>query len=223
MARRAILQMALALLAVWSSAAGAGWYLDTFSPEASMESWYRPVLQRLEERFPQYFVADPVAVVRTDEQRLYVIRQGEIQASYPVSTSRFGLGNEDGSLKTPLGVHRIQQKIGADAPVGAVFVAREPTGETTPIVTEPRRTEGDHITTRILRLEGLEQGVNRGQGIDSLERHIYIHGTDEEGLIGRPASQGCVRMTNADVMDLFDTMPEGALVVIHQGQDERPR
>ncbi|MFP4080177.1 MAG: L,D-transpeptidase [Ectothiorhodospira sp.] len=179
-----------------------------------METWYRPILNRLEERFPQYFVADPVAVVRTDEQRLYVIRQGEIQESYPVSTSRFGLGNTDGSLKTPLGVHRIRDKIGANASRGAVFVAREPTGEVARIVTDPRRTEGDHITTRILRLEGLEDGVNRGEGIDSLERHIYIHGTDEEGLIGQPASQGCVRMTNADVMALFDTMPEGALVVI---------
>ncbi|ANB03826.1 L,D-transpeptidase [Ectothiorhodospira sp. BSL-9] len=179
-----------------------------------MSPWYQPVLKRLQSDFPEFFVADPVAVVRIDEQRLYLIRQGQIQREYPISTSRHGIGNQDGSFRTPLGVHRIHSKFGDGAPKGTVFRARENTGKVAPIVTVPERTPGDFITTRILWLEGLEDGVNRGEGIDSFSRYIYIHGTDEEGLIGQPASEGCVRMTNADVIELFETMPEGTLVVI---------
>ncbi|SEL21711.1 L,D-transpeptidase catalytic domain [Ectothiorhodospira marina] len=205
--------LALCLLA-FGPMAGAGWYVETFDREHEMAPWYQPVLKRLQSDFPEFFVADPVAVVRIDEQRLYLIRQGEIQREYPISTSRFGIGNEDGSLRTPLGVHRIHSKFGDGAPRGTVFRARENTGQITPIVTAPERTPQDFVTTRILWLEGLEDGVNRGEGIDSFSRYIYIHGTDEEGLIGQPASEGCVRMTNADVIELFDTMPEGTLVVI---------
>lgn len=176
--------------------------------------WYQPVMERLESDFPQYFVADPVAIVRVDAQRLYVVREGRVKREFPVSTSRYGIGNQAGSYQTPLGVHRISQKIGDEAPMGTVFRARVDTGRIADIVTDPRRTPEDNITTRILWLEGLEYGINRGEGIDSFSRFIYIHGTDEEGLIGRPASEGCVRMTNRDVIELYDLMPYGSLVVI---------
>ncbi|WP_420795815.1 L,D-transpeptidase family protein [Ectothiorhodospira magna] len=182
--------------------------------EKKLSPWYTPIMERLEADFPQYFMADPVAIVRVDTQRLYVVRDGRIQREFPVSTSRHGIGNQAGSYRTPLGVHRIGQKIGDEAPVGTVFRGRIDTGRIAEIVTEPRRTPEDNITTRILWLEGLEYGINRGEGIDSFSRFIYIHGTDEEGLIGRPASEGCVRMTNLDVIELYDLMPYGSLVVI---------
>ncbi|AHK78797.1 hypothetical protein M911_06000 [Ectothiorhodospira haloalkaliphila] len=213
---RRIQTMAMLVLCLFAFGpmAGAGWYVETFDTEREMSPWYQPVLKRLQSDFPEFFVADPVAVVRIDEQRLYLIRQGQIQREYPISTSRHGIGNQDGSFRTPLGVHRIHSKFGDGVPKGTVFRARENTGKIAPIVTAPERTPGDYITTRILWLEGLEDGVNRGEGIDSFSRYIYIHGTDEEGLIGQPASEGCVRMTNADVIELFETMPEGTLVVI---------
>jgi lipoprotein-anchoring transpeptidase ErfK/SrfK len=111
---------------------------------------------------------------------------------------------------TPPGVHRVKEKYGHGVPVGRVFRDRLDTGDTWTIG-EP----GDNlILTRILRLEGLEDGINRGPGIDSYERYIYIHGTNNETSIGSPASHGCVCMTNKDVIELFDAVPEGTIVVI---------
>jgi hypothetical protein len=98
-----------------------------------------------------------------------------------------------------------------------VFRSREDTGVIAPILTARVDVEEDLILTRILWLEGLEPGVNRGPGIDSRERYIYIHGTNEEGLIGTPASHGCVRMRNQDVVTLFDLLPVGAEVEIVRG------
>lgn len=150
------------------------------------------------------------------DQKLFLYRAGRLEKTYPVSTSRYGVGNEAGSNKTPLGVHCIKQKIGGGAPLGTVFKGRRNTGQVTPIVPDPITTSDDLITTRILWLAGLEPGVNRGEGIDSYARYIYIHGTHEEGLIGRPASHGCVRMTNRDVAELYDQMQEDDLVLISE-------
>ncbi len=148
--------------------------------------------------------------VDTGAQRLFVMSGENIDKSYPVSTSARGTGNREGSFKTPRGVHRIIEKYGAGAPLGRVFRDRIDTGEDWPV-----GTPGENlILTRILRLEGLEPGVNKGPGIDSYERYIYIHGTNNERRIGEPFSQGCVCMLNADVVEVFDSIEEGTVVFI---------
>lgn len=154
-------------------------------------------------------------VVDVPGQQLYLFESGELVGHFPVSTAERGTGNQEGSLQTPLGLHRVDEKIGADAPRGMIFRGRRPTGELAEILTGPdERAARDDVTTRILWLEGLEPGVNQGGQVDSKQRYIYIHGTPEEGRIGQPASHGCVRMTNADVITLFDRVREGALVDI---------
>jgi UDP-N-acetylmuramate--alanine ligase len=131
-------------------------------------------------------------------------------ASWPVSTARNGIGGEDNSFKTPPGWHSIHAKIGEGACTGTVFASREPTGETW----RGETCDGDLILTRILTLDGLEDGVNRGPGRDSLERYIYLHGTNQEPLVGRAVSHGCVRFGNKDICALFDLAREGDLVLI---------
>lgn len=133
---------------------------------------------------------------------------------YPVSTSKYGIGSEAGSFKTPLGKHRVAEKIGAGAPMHTIFKERVNTGKLAAIDRTLKGAPYDDVTTRVLWLEGLEPGLNRGKGIDSKERFIYIHGTPSEGLIGRPASNGCVRMYNRDVIELFNLVPEGTPVTI---------
>ena len=152
-----------------------------------------------------------VLVVDAERQRLDLVERGLVTASYPVSTAAAGIGADAGSLRTPPGWHRIRARIGAGAETGSVFESREPTG----VVWRGEPSDHDLILTRILTLDGLEEGVNRGPGRDSLERYIYVHGTNHEELLGRPASQGCIRMASADAIELFDRVGEGdALVVV---------
>ncbi len=154
---------------------------------------------------PPQFIAVNVA-----RQSLTHVQGPNRFKQYRISTSRFGIGNRENSLMTPRGLHRIAEKYGHDAPKGRVFRDRLDTGEDWPIG-EP----GENlILTRILRLEGLEEGTNRGQGIDSFERYIYIHGTNNERSIGLPASHGCVCMKNDDIIELFDSVLEGTIVFI---------
>jgi UDP-N-acetylmuramate--alanine ligase len=153
-------------------------------------------------------------VVDVERQRLSLLDSGRVTAAYPVSTAEAGIGAEEGSLRTPPGWHRIQALIGAGSPNGAVFESRLATGEVWS--GEPRAD--DLILTRILTLEGMEDGVNRGPGRDSLERYIYIHGTNHEAALGAPASHGCVRMANADVVDLFERLSDGDPVVVVEGR-----
>jgi lipoprotein-anchoring transpeptidase ErfK/SrfK len=143
--------------------------------------------------------------VSTADQKLVVLRDGSLIAEYPVSTSKFGLGDRPGSNATPLGSHRVKRKIGSGAPSGAVFKGRRPTGEVIPVDAPGR----DPIVTRILWLEGAEF-KNR----HSFARCIYIHGTPEERNIGIPASYGCIRMRSADIIELFGFVGTGARVVI---------
>jgi lipoprotein-anchoring transpeptidase ErfK/SrfK len=154
--------------------------------------------------------------VSISDQRLFVIENGDTLKNYPVSTSKYGIGNESGSYKTPIGHHVIAKKYGADAAIGAIFKARINTGRVAEIITEPRNDDNDYVTTRILWLRGTEPGVNRGEGIDSFHRYIYIHGTHEEGLIGQPASHGCIRMYNRDVIELYDLVEVGTPVIISE-------
>ena len=149
-------------------------------------------------------------VVDVERQRSSLLESGLEAAAWTVSTAAAGVGGEDDSYRTPPGWHRVHARIGAGAPSGAVFKGRLPTGEVWR--GEPRAD--DLILTRILTLEGLEDGVNRGPGHDSLARYIYIHGTNHEGALGRPVSHGCVRMANADMIDLFERLRVGDPVVI---------
>ena len=135
-------------------------------------------------------------VVDVPRQRAVLFdRGGGALAEYVVSTAAAGIGGADGSQRTPPGLHRVHARIGAGRPPGAVFASREPTGE----VWRGEARPDDLILTRVLTLEGLEDGVNRGPGCDSLERYIYLHGTNHEAALGEPASHGCVRLANADV------------------------
>jgi UDP-N-acetylmuramate--alanine ligase len=149
-------------------------------------------------------------VVDAERQIATWFAAGNAIAAWPVSTAKAGIGGEEGSYRTPPGWHRIHRRVGADAANGKVFVSREPTGETWG--GEPR--DEDLILTRILTLEGIEDGVNRGPGRDSLERYIYLHGTNHEGLLGRAVSHGCVRLANEHVCQLFDQVREGDLVFV---------
>jgi L,D-transpeptidase catalytic domain len=124
------------------------------------------------------------------------------------STSRFGISQIEGSNGTPLGLHRVVEKIGGGWPVGTVFKGRQPIGYTWQGMPEAK------ITTRILWLEGLEPGFNRGGNVDSHARYIYFHGTGDETTIGRPASYGCVHLAAKDLVPLFDMLPSGTLVWI---------
>lgn len=155
-------------------------------------------------------------VVDISEQKLYAYQQGEVLKVYSVSTSKYGIGSEAGSNKTPLGLHSVRSKYGNGLAAGSVLVGRIPTGEIAVIESQPRSTGLDHVTTRILWLQGLEPGKNQGSGIDSHDRYIYIHGTHEEGLIGQPASHGCVRMMNKDVIWLFEHTSIGVKVFIQE-------
>ena len=144
-------------------------------------------------------------IISAADQKMVVIRDGKPARAYPVSTSKFGLGDKQGSYATPLGKLRIKKKIGNKMPAGAVFKGRVPTGEVLP-VNAPGR---DPIVTRILWLEGLEPS-NR----NAFSRYIYIHGTPEERNIGQPVSFGCIRMRSCDVIELFESIGENAQVFI---------
>ncbi len=153
-------------------------------------------------------------------QRLHLLHGATSVADYAVSTAANGVGGESGSFQTPPGWHRIHRRIGGGAPRGTVFVSREPTGE---VWTTDELRDDDLIVTRILTLEGLEEGINRGPGCDSLERYIYVHGTNHEAAIGRPVSHGCVRMANAAIEALFDRVEQGdPLVIVAPGPGAMP-
>ncbi len=151
-----------------------------------------------------------VLVVSIGEQALWQLTAAGETTRYDVSTSRYGSGCAEGSNQTPLGVHRIEQKIGDGAPLGTRFRARQPVTDDRP---DPP-SDTDPITSRILWLRGLEPGRNSGDGCDSHARFIYIHGTPHEADLGRPASAGCVRMRAADVIDLFDRVRQGTPVLL---------
>ncbi len=125
-------------------------------------------------------------------------------ASYPVSTSRFGLGTKEGSFKTPTGKFRITEKIGEGMPLGTVFKSRRPVK-----ATKKALREEDLVMTRILWLDGLER-----RNANTHDRYIYIHGTNHEEKIGLPDSHGCIRMKNADLVELFEGVSEGTPVEI---------
>ena len=148
------------------------------------------------------------------QQRLYLKQNDDLIKSYPISSSKYGEGSTENSNMTPLGLHVIKEKIGTDVPINTLFISRINTKRTVNIENSRNKTKDDHITSRILWLDGLEEGKNKGKGVDSYSRYIYIHGTHEEGLIGEKASHGCIRMLNNDVIDLYNYVSIGTKVYI---------
>ena len=132
----------------------------------------------------------------------------EFRRGYLISTSRFGIGQVMDSYQTPLGLHRIARKAGGGYPIGTVFKARQPVGLTW------QGFPDASIVHRILWLEGLEPGFNRGGAVDTFQRFVYIHGFGDEMTLGRPQSRGCVHLAAADLMPLYERLPVGTLVWI---------
>ena len=152
--------------------------------------------------------------VDISEQRLYLIENSLIKASYPISTSKYGEGSIENSFKTPLGKHSIKEMIGEEAEITTIFTSRINTKRSATIIDQFEDTDNDYVTSRIMWLDGEEDGLNKGGNVDSFRRYIYIHGTHEEGLIGTKASHGCIRMFNYDVIELFNLVNIGTKVLI---------
>jgi hypothetical protein len=160
-------------------------------------------------RLTQYLL-----VVSVSQQRVSLFQrqpsrtEWRLRRRFVASTSRFGVGQKSGSYRSPLGLHCIREKIGAGQPIGTVFESRKPVG-----FTWQGRPEAP-IAHRILWLDGLEPGWNRGGDCDSHSRYIYFHGLGDEPSLGRPASRGCIHLAAADLLPLFDCLPSGTLVWI---------
>lgn len=158
-------------------------------------------------------------IINITTQQLQLFNQGKLQNTYLISTSKKGPGQQLGSSKTPIGLHKVCEKIGAKAPPYAIFKSRQFTGNIWPKHTPRHLHNKDYIVTRILRLEGLEPGINKGQDkygtiVDSKTRTIYIHGTTMEWKLGYPSTIGCIHMRNNDIVQLFDSVSVGTLVLI---------
>jgi lipoprotein-anchoring transpeptidase ErfK/SrfK len=153
-------------------------------------------------------------VVQVPAQTLELFDGGSLVQRYPVSTSKKGTGEMNGSLCTPRGRHLVRARIGADAPLNTVFVKRRPTGELYTQELAARFPDRDWILTRILWLSGCEPGFNRLGEVDTMRRYIYIHGSPDSAEMGRPGSIGCIRMHNRDIVELFDLIEPGTPVHI---------
>lgn len=145
-------------------------------------------------------------VVDVRRQVLWWVVGGRVRGRFRVSTARKGLDARAGSLGTPPGWHRVAARLGRGLRRGSVLVSRRFTGEVMPRTAWREGGSRDRILSRILRLRGLEPGLNRGPGVDSYARFIYLHGTNQEQRLGRPASHGCIRLANDDVMRLFNRL-----------------
>jgi len=185
---------------------------------------YRPDMQRLETAFDRISTVsgnapDSALLIDGNDNKLFFVRKdGEnlhIAAAYDISPSKYGYGAARGSNQTPWGVHRIAGKYGEGQPAGMCFFDRRPTGEIAVVYKDTTDLEEDPVTSRIIWLEGRED-INR----TSYWRFIYIHGTNEEGLIGTPQSKGCIRMKNDDVIELFTMTDTGMYVNIIRPEDK---
>ena len=170
------------------------------------------LLEYLDIRYPGHDLGGDVLYISIHRQTLFHVRGGRLEHEYPVATARRGLGCTVDSYQTPTGLHQVAEKHGDGAPPLGILQDRRFTGE----VADPdfSGVDKDWITSRILWLDGLEEGINSGPGVDSRERYIYIHGTANERSIGTPSSMGCIRMRNSDVIRLYEEVPLGCLVVI---------
>ena len=157
--------------------------------------------------------------IRVDigRQRLVLLEGRRLRGQWPVSTALNGPGEQMDSGCTPRGEHRVHIKIGGGCPVNTVFVGRRPTGEVYSEELADQHPGRDWILTRIIWLSGTEPGRNRGPGCDTLRRYVYIHGCPDSTALGVAASHGCIRMRNADLIELFEQIDQGTRVLISDG------
>lgn len=156
--------------------------------------------------------------VDIQEQKAFLFDNKNLVKTYKVSTSRNPPSCVENSLGTPLGWHKIDGKIGENSPYGMIFKARKETGKTfLELTDELSKTMQNVITSRILRLRGLESGKNAGGLVDTFNRYVYLHGTNQEDKLGLPNSHGCVLFSNNDIIELFDKVENGSLVYISLG------
>ncbi|WP_267899671.1 L,D-transpeptidase [Legionella septentrionalis] len=153
-------------------------------------------------------------LISAKEQAMRCYAGDDLHKTYPVSTGKNGLGEQEGSECTPRGWHQIHSIIGLDNAVNSVFIARRWTGEIYTRELAAQYPGRDWILTRILQLDGLEPGRNKGGSVDSLQRYIYIHGTPDITPLGTPGSRGCIRMNNADIIELSLWIKVGSIVCI---------
>lgn len=179
--------------------------------EAELASLHARLVELIgRDKRPAHYV-----LVDCQRQLLRLSLQGQTLKEWPVSTAANGLGNANGSYQTPTGLHQIADIIGRGAAPALLFQARIAQPLCAHIESRPVSTDTDTVTSRILRLQGLEPGVNSGEGCDSYMRYIYIHGTAEEGLLGQPVSHGCIRMANQAVIELAALVTEKTLLYVY--------
>jgi hypothetical protein len=180
---------------------------------ASLRSMQHPIPEAYTTACERLIVAPTqyLLVVNVARQEVSLYEQGRYVKTFRCSTSRFGVGQQEGSNRTPLGLHRIAEKIGDGEAPGTVFKSRKVVGHVSDIgITSAR------ITTRILWLEGCDPGFNQGGNVDSHDRYIYIHGTGDQESIGQPDSHGCIHLADDDLIGLFNLLPTGTLVWISE-------
>ncbi len=152
-----------------------------------------------------------ILLVSSKDQTMTLVSKGKAVTTWEISTAEKGMGQQTGSSKTPQGLHRVAQKIGQGALPYTIFQGRAPKG----LWKHQRKyRRKDLVLTRILWLEGLEPGLNKGGAVDSHDRYIYIHATNHEERLGSAASHGCIRMSTPAILSLFEKVPEGSLVWI---------
>ena len=161
----------------------------------------------------QYSIDQADILIDLSEQTLFLPKHHKL---YIISSGKNGIGETEDSGKTPRGWHKVAVKFGESAPLNTVFIARKETGEIYDQELADQFPERDWILSRILWLSGLEEGFNQGEGCDTFNRYIYIHGTPDTEPMGIPESHGCIRMRNFDVVELFELIPENALVFISE-------
>ena len=148
-------------------------------------------------------------------QKVKQLKNHQVNKSYLISTALKGIGQNKNSFQTPIGTHYIRAKIGKDLPPLSIFEARRPTGRIWNKEDAESYPNQDWVLSRILWLSGKELGVNRLGSLDTMQRFIYIHGTPDESQLGEPLSHGCIRMSNDDVIELFDLVSAGTIVLIN--------
>ena len=186
-------------------------FIDTFSFSVN-ESIIDRVNDYCEEKKGKTY--DEILFVSVKEQKMYYIVENTIVKAYLVSTAKKGVGNQKNSDMTPHGLHYIKEKHGSKTPQNGRMIGRVFYGQIATIYSDTTTSKTDDITSRILWLGGYEKDINKGGDVDSYERFIYIHGTSEEGKIGTPASHGCIRMLNKDVIELYSMTKIGTKVLI---------
>lgn len=152
--------------------------------------------------------------VSVKSQKMYHIINNEVIKIYIISTAEKGIGNIKNSNQTPLGLHSVKEKHGDNTPLNGRMIGRVFYGQIATIYNDSSRSKTDDVTTRILWLSGEEKDINKEGNVDSYQRYIYIHGTSEEGRLGTPASHGCIRMSNKDVLELYNKIAVGTKVLI---------